>query len=83
MAPGHYVTIHVADTGAGMDEETRSRIFEPFFSTKGRGSGIGLAVVHRIVTEHGGTLRASSRPGQGTTFRLELKASRAHEPEGI
>jgi len=62
----------VSDTGPGIAEENRERIFEPFFSTKKNGLGLGLAIVQRIVTEHGGTIRIFSEKGQGTTFVVSL-----------
>ena len=71
-----YVEICVSDTGTGMDEETRRRIFEPFFSTKGSGGqGMGLAVVYGIVNSHRGVVDVDSLPGKGTTFRLYIPAS--------
>jgi PAS domain S-box-containing protein len=67
------VRIDVRDTGPGMSEETISRIFEPFFSTKmEKGTGLGLWVSHGVVQAHGGTLKVRSRPGQGTTFTITL-----------
>jgi len=69
-----YARLSVRDTGAGMSEETRARIFEPFFTTKpvGEGTGIGLAVVHSIVTAHDGAIAVESAPGQGTRFIIHL-----------
>ncbi len=71
---GEFVSLAVADTGAGMAPEVRAKIFEPFFTTKGEGlgTGIGLATVLRIVKAHAGFLRVESEPGQGTTFEVFL-----------
>jgi two-component system sensor histidine kinase PilS (NtrC family) len=69
---GHGLTLTVADDGVGMDAATVDRLFEPFFSTKKGGSGIGLAVVHRVVEEHGGSIGVRSAPGEGTEFVIEL-----------
>jgi signal transduction histidine kinase len=64
--------LEVADTGPGIPEEIRPRIFEPFFTTKASGTGLGLAVVKRIVEGHGGDISVSSRPGTGTVVRIRL-----------
>jgi len=71
--------LSVGDTGTGMDVDTLSRVFEPFFSTKpiGEGSGLGLAVAHGIVARHGGTIDVESEQGVGTTFHVYLPASTA------
>ena len=64
--------ITVTDTGMGMDEETRDRIFTPFFTRKVRGIGLGLAVTKRVVEAHGGTIAVQSKPAAGTSFTLTL-----------
>lgn len=64
--------VAVSDTGAGMDRATRGRAFEPFFTTRVKGTGLGLAVVREIAEAHGAGVSLSSRPGRGTTVRLRL-----------
>jgi signal transduction histidine kinase len=78
LPPGDYVRIQVVDTGAGMDETTRSKATEPFFTTKdpGKGTGLGLSVVQGIVAQSGGLLHIDSAPNVGTTVDLWLP--RAH-----
>ena len=72
LTPGEYGKLTVADTGSGMDEATQAKIFDPFFTTKpvGEGTGMGLSVIHAIMTRVEGTIKVRSTPGEGTTFDL-------------
>jgi two-component system cell cycle sensor histidine kinase/response regulator CckA len=72
---GPRVVLEVSDTGPGIDAETMARIFEPFFSTKSAGRGMGLAAIRGIVENHEGEIRAASRPGEGATFTVLLPPS--------
>ncbi len=78
LAPGDYVHIDLSDTGTGIAESNLRKIFDPFFSTKRRGSGLGLATSHAIVHKHSGYLGVASRQGVGTTFSIFLPAAPAH-----
>jgi PAS domain S-box-containing protein len=74
LRKGNYAKLTISDNGRGMDEKTLGRIFDPFFTTKepGKGTGLGLSTAFGIVAKHGGTIRASSAPGKGTTFDIYL-----------
>ena len=75
LSQGRYVRIVISDQGTGIPEELLSRIFDPYFTTKGEGSGLGLATTHSIVSRHGGHIKVESSPGEGTTFTLLLPAA--------
>lgn len=87
VLPGRYAVLTVSDSGTGMDTATLARIFEPFFTSKGpgKGTGLGLTVVHNIVTQQGGYITLQSQPGRGSTFRIYLpgveEAAPAPAPE--
>ncbi|KKQ76551.1 MAG: Multi-sensor signal transduction histidine kinase [Candidatus Daviesbacteria bacterium GW2011_GWF2_38_6] len=66
------VVVHITDTGIGIDEEKLEKIFDPFYTTKDIGTGLGLAVSQQIIREHGGEVHCQSAPGQGTTFAIQL-----------
>ncbi|MCK5133502.1 MAG: hypothetical protein KAR40_15285 [Candidatus Sabulitectum sp.] len=76
---GDYLLLKVRDTGAGIDPETLTRIFDPFFSTKKTGRGLGLAAVLGIIRGHSGAIEVQSEPGTGTEFSIYLQAAR-NEP---
>jgi signal transduction histidine kinase/CheY-like chemotaxis protein len=77
LNPGNYVQVEISDEGAGIADDVMPRIFEPFFTTKGaKHRGLGLAWVYGIVTNHGGGVAISSKPGLGTTVRVYLPANR-------
>jgi signal transduction histidine kinase/CheY-like chemotaxis protein len=74
LAPGRFVCLSVADTGRGFDESVAQRLFEPFFTTRKAGTGLGLATVHEIVRDHDGAMNVQSKPGHGSRFEVWLPA---------
>lgn len=82
LAPGSYVCVEISDSGCGIEADVMPRIFEPFFTTKkGSHRGLGLAWVYGIVTNHGGGVAVSSRPGHGTSVRIYLPAEKTQVGE--
>jgi len=83
VEPGRYVTLKISDTGIGMNEETRSKIFEPYFTTRGNegGSGLGMSVVFGIVKSHQGYIDLKSEPGRGTDVIISFLVSKDFEKE--
>jgi signal transduction histidine kinase len=70
--PRRWMRIRISDSGAGISQENMSRLYEPFFTTKQNGTGLGLAVTRRIIEEHNGTIQVESHAGKGTTFTVML-----------
>jgi len=79
---GDYIRITIEDHGCGISRENLARIFDPYFTTKSQGSGLGLASVYSIVKRHGGTVGISSTLGEGSSFDIHLPASPGKRPEG-
>jgi PAS domain S-box-containing protein len=77
MPQGRYVEVAVADQGTGIPENDLAHVFEPYFTTKAKGRGLGLSIVHSIITRHGGSISVDSKVGQGTVFRFLLPACAA------
>lgn len=77
LQPGRYICIEVEDEGPGIPEETRKKIFDPYFTTKPKGSGLGLATSYSIVKNHNGLIRVDSPPGRGAVFSIYIPASEA------
>ena len=74
---GPWVVLEVIDTGCGMTEDVQARIFDPFYSTRPGGSGLGLPTTRKIVESHGGTIEVQSVPGKGSRFSLRLPVGRS------
>jgi len=86
MRPGRFAWVEVADHGCGMDKETAAHIFDPFYTTKKAGTGLGLAAMLGIVREHGGGIAFTSDPGKGTMFRVlfpAVKSDAVAQPETV
>jgi signal transduction histidine kinase len=81
-APGAWSVLEVADDGAGIPDELVAHVFDPFVTSKDTGSGLGLYIAHRIVTEHGGAIRTHPRPGGGTLFSITLPTVAAARDAG-
>ena len=73
---GPAVEVVIRDNGVGMDAATAARLFEPYFTTKEHGTGLGLTLVRQTIRDHGGTITVSSAPGAGATFTVTLPAAR-------
>jgi signal transduction histidine kinase len=85
MPAGEYIRLEVSDTGCGMTEEVQARAFDPFYTTKFLGRGMGLAVVHGILRSHGGHIQILSGQGTGSTFQILLPCARmaSEDPKAL
>jgi len=79
LLAGDYISLEISDNGCGMSEQVRSRIFDPYYSTKSLGRGLGLAAVHGIISSCGGVITAESVPGGGSTLKVLLPAAERRE----
>jgi signal transduction histidine kinase len=80
---GGWVEVQLSDTGAGMSAETLSHLFQPFFTTKPQGTGLGLVITRQIIDQHRGSVHCESTPGQGTTFTIRLPLAEAAQAPDI
>ena len=80
---GEYVRIDVADTGGGLTDEERERLFTPYYTTKQHGTGLGLAIVQSVIADHSGRVWVDSAPGRGSTFHIELPDSGGASPQAV
>jgi len=80
LTPGKYIKIEVRDQGIGISPLNREKIFDPYFTTKKKGSGLGLSIVHSVITKHNGAVDFQSKPDEGTLFFIYLPASEKQKP---
>ena len=73
------IRVEITDTGRGIAEEDANKIFEPFYTTKAQGLGLGMPYARKIIEQHGGTISLSSRPGEGTTIHIDLPTAEQAE----
>ncbi|MGD0844435.1 MAG: ATP-binding protein [Geobacteraceae bacterium] len=81
LEPGRYIRLSITDSGIGIPKDHLNKIFTPYFTTKQRGSGLGLATSYSIINKHGGVIIVESEIGRGTTFNIYLPASGKEIPE--
>jgi len=79
-ADGQSIVVSLADTGPGIPEEVRERIFDPFYTTKEHGTGLGLSISYGIVEQHGGTISVDSSLGKGSIFTIQLPILTSESP---